>query len=61
MFQHQGSAAASEMEMEKLKHDYQKSVQMANQLKKMNENLHQFCVKELLDGSQARTLGENDN
>ncbi|KAG4925955.1 hypothetical protein GLYMA_18G275100v4 [Glycine max] len=59
--QHQGSAAASEMEMEKLKHDYQKSVQMANQLKKMNEKLHQFCVKELLDGSQARTLGENDN
>ncbi|RZB53971.1 Protein ROOT INITIATION DEFECTIVE 3 isoform C [Glycine soja] len=59
--QHQGSAAASEMEMEKLKHDYQESVQMANQLKKMNEKLHQFCVKELLDGSQARTLGENDN
>ncbi|XP_020211750.1 protein ROOT INITIATION DEFECTIVE 3 [Cajanus cajan] len=59
--QHQGSAATSEMEMEKLKHDYQRSMQMANQWKKMYENLHQFCVKELLDVGQARTLDENDN
>ncbi|KAL2329772.1 hypothetical protein Fmac_017353 [Flemingia macrophylla] len=59
--QNQGSAATSEMEMEKLKHDYQRSIQMANQWKKMYENLHQFCVKEVLDGDQARTLDENNN
>ncbi|RDX70085.1 Protein ROOT INITIATION DEFECTIVE 3, partial [Mucuna pruriens] len=59
--QHQGSAAASEMEMEKLKHDCQRSMQMANQWKKICENLNQFCVKELLDGGQASTLDENDN
>ncbi|XP_047167518.1 protein ROOT INITIATION DEFECTIVE 3 [Vigna umbellata] len=59
--QHQGSAAASEMETEKLKHDYQRAMQMANQWKKMYENLNKFCVKELLDGSQARTLDENHN
>ncbi|XP_027351601.1 protein ROOT INITIATION DEFECTIVE 3 [Abrus precatorius] len=58
--QHQGSVAASEMEMEKLKHDCQRSMQLVNQWKKMHENLHQFCVKELLDGNQARTLDEND-
>ncbi|TKY65025.1 ROOT INITIATION DEFECTIVE 3 protein [Spatholobus suberectus] len=59
--QHQGSAAASEMEMEKLKHDCQRSMEMANQWKKMYENLNQFCVKELLDGGQARALDKNDN
>ncbi|XP_058756704.1 protein ROOT INITIATION DEFECTIVE 3-like [Vicia villosa] len=47
--QNQGSAAASEMEIEKLKHECQKSAQMVNQWKKMYENLHQFCVKELVD------------
>ena len=34
---------------------------MVNQWKKMDENLHQFCVKELLDGGQARAFDENDN
>ncbi|KAK7295545.1 hypothetical protein RJT34_18455 [Clitoria ternatea] len=58
--QHHGSAAASEMEMEKLKHECQRSMEMVNQWKKMYENLHQFCVKELLDGDQARTLDGND-
>lgn len=61
MSQHQRSAAASEMEMEKLRHDYQKSMQMADQWRRMYGNLHQFTVKELLDGCQARTSDENDN
>jgi pre-rRNA-processing protein IPI3 len=52
MSQNQGSAAASEMEIEKLKRDCQKSMQMVNQWKKMYENLHQFCVKELLDENE---------
>ncbi|XP_057744343.1 protein ROOT INITIATION DEFECTIVE 3 [Arachis stenosperma] len=58
--QRHGSAAASELEMEKLKDDYQKSMQMVNQWKKMYENLHQFCVKELLDGGQASVSDENN-
>ncbi|OIW05430.1 hypothetical protein TanjilG_23256 [Lupinus angustifolius] len=53
--QNQGSTAASEMEMEKLKHDSQRSIQMVNQWKKMYENLHEFCVKELFDGSKQQT------
>ncbi|KAK7340711.1 hypothetical protein VNO77_21421 [Canavalia gladiata] len=58
--QHQGTAAASEMEMDKLTQDCQRSMQMVNQWKEMYGNLHQFCVKELLDGGRARTLDEND-
>lgn len=57
----QGSAAASEMEVEKLKHDYQRSMQMANQWKSMYENMHQFCVEEMLDGGEARTSDEKDD
>lgn len=51
--QQQGSSAANEMEMERLKIDSQKSVQMVQQWKKMYENLHQFCVNELLDADHA--------
>lgn len=51
--QQQGSSAATEMEMERLKIDSQKSVQMVQQWKKMYENLHQFCVNELLDADHA--------
>lgn len=59
--QHQGSAAASEIEIEKLKQDCQRLMQMGNQWKKLYENLNQFAVNELLDDGQARrTLDEND-
>ena len=58
--QQQGSATASEIEMEKLKHEYQRTMQMANQWKKMYENLHEFGIKELLDGGQTRTFDEYD-
>lgn len=51
--QQQGSATASEIEMEKLKHEYQRTMEMANQWKKMYENLHEFGIKELLDGGQT--------
>ncbi|GAU34061.1 hypothetical protein TSUD_16490 [Trifolium subterraneum] len=51
----QGSATASEIEIEKLKHEYERTMKMANQWKKMYENLHQFGIKELLDGDQIRT------
>lgn len=48
--QQHGSSGASEMEMERLKLDNQRSMQMVQQWKKMYENLHQFCVGELLNG-----------
>ena len=53
LLQQQGSSAAAEMEMERLKIDSQKSMQMVQQWKKMYENLHQFCVNELLDVDRA--------
>jgi pre-rRNA-processing protein IPI3 len=51
--QQQGSSAAAEMEMERLKLDCRKFTRMVQQWKKMYENLHQICVSELLDGNQA--------
>ncbi|BFG18380.1 hypothetical protein CerSpe_046540 [Prunus speciosa] len=50
--QQQGSASA-EMEIERLKHDYERSIQTVQQWKKMYDNLHQFCVNELLDGDHV--------
>ncbi|PON94206.1 Guanine nucleotide-binding protein, beta subunit [Trema orientale] len=50
----QRGSAASEMEMDRLKLEYKKSLQMVHQWKRMYENLHQFCVNELLeDGAEA--------
>lgn len=46
-FQRQGSAA-TEIEMERLKSDHKTSVQMAHRWKQMFDNIHQFCVDELL-------------
>ncbi|KAL3514483.1 hypothetical protein ACH5RR_027200 [Cinchona calisaya] len=48
--QQHGSSAATEMEMERLKLECKRSMQMVQQWKKLYENLHQFCVSELLDG-----------
>ncbi|KAK3029459.1 hypothetical protein RJ639_037744 [Escallonia herrerae] len=52
--QQKGSSGADEMEMERLKFDCKRSMQLVQQWKKMYENLNQFCVNELLDGDQAR-------
>ncbi|PSR99780.1 Protein ROOT INITIATION DEFECTIVE like [Actinidia chinensis var. chinensis] len=57
--QQQGSSAAAGMEMDRLKLDYKKSSQMVQQWKKMYENLHEFCVNELLDGDQAGDCNGN--
>lgn len=57
--QQQGSSAASEMEMERVKLDCRRSMQMVQQWKKMYDNLHQFCVNELLDGDQAAISNGN--
>ncbi|GKB36258.1 protein root initiation defective 3 [Tanacetum coccineum] len=48
--QQHGSSGASEMEVERLKLDNKRSMQMVQQWKKMYENLHQFAVGELLNG-----------
>ncbi|GFP91721.1 protein root initiation defective 3 [Phtheirospermum japonicum] len=58
--QQQGSSAAAEVDMETLKSEHQRSVQMVQQWKKMYENLHEFCVTELLDGSHTESAnGQN--
>ncbi|EXB71793.1 WD repeat-containing protein 18 [Morus notabilis] len=46
--QQRGSAAV-DMELDRVKLDCKKSMQMVEQWKKMYENLHQFCVDELLE------------
>lgn len=51
MLQHQGSTAANEMEMERLKQEYKRSMQLIQQLKKRNQNLQEFCASEILEGS----------
>ncbi|KAL2504244.1 protein ROOT INITIATION DEFECTIVE 3 [Abeliophyllum distichum] len=48
--QKQGSSAAAELDVERLKVEQQSSVQTIQQWKTIYENLHQFCVSELLDG-----------
>ncbi|KAK8484905.1 hypothetical protein V6N12_019322 [Hibiscus sabdariffa] len=48
--QQQGSSAAAEMEVKRLKLDGQRSMEMFQQLKKVYDNLQEFCVNELLDG-----------
>ncbi|KAL0017412.1 hypothetical protein SO802_004481 [Lithocarpus litseifolius] len=57
--QQQGSSAAAEMEMERLKLECARSMEMVQQWKKMYENLHQFCVNELLDSDQAEISNGN--
>lgn len=57
--QQQGSSAAAGMEVERLKLECRRSMQMVQQWQKMYENLHQFCVDELLDGDQAGGCNES--
>lgn len=52
--QQQGSSAASETEMERLRLDCKKSLQMAQQWKKTYEELHQFCIDELIQSDQKK-------
>ncbi|XAR61901.1 hypothetical protein NMG60_11016447 [Bertholletia excelsa] len=59
--QQQGSAVAAGMEMERVKLDCKRSMQMIQQWKKMYENLHQYCVNELLDGDQAGGCHRNSS
>lgn len=53
--QQHGSSGASEMEVERLKLDCKRSMQMVQQWKKMYENLHHFCVGDLLNGESDDT------
>ncbi|KAL1546951.1 protein ROOT INITIATION DEFECTIVE 3-like [Salvia divinorum] len=47
--QQKGSAAAAEVDVERLKNDQLRSVQMIQHWKTMYDDLHQFCVDELLE------------
>lgn len=42
------------MEVERLKQENKRAMQMVQQWKNMYDNLHQFCVNELVDDSQAK-------
>lgn len=52
--QQKGSTTAAEMEVERLKLDCKKAMQMVLQWKTMYDNLHQFCVNEIVDDIQAK-------
>ncbi|MBA0567619.1 hypothetical protein Golob_005169, partial [Gossypium lobatum] len=47
--QQQGSSAVAEMEAKRLKADCRRSKEMFQQLRKVYDNLQEFCVNELLD------------
>lgn len=53
--QQKGSSAAAEVDFERLKSEQLRSVKMIQQWKNMYENLHQFCVTELMDSSRPET------
>ncbi|OMO74731.1 hypothetical protein COLO4_26530 [Corchorus olitorius] len=57
--QQRGSSAAAEMEVERLKLDCKRSMQMVHQWKKIYGNLQEFCVNELLDGEQMESSEGN--
>ncbi|KAK9165283.1 hypothetical protein Scep_000474 [Stephania cephalantha] len=56
----EGSSAASEMEAERLRLDCKRLLQIAQQWKKMYEDLHHFCLDEVLDGDE-KAGGSNEN
>ncbi|KAL9255283.1 ROOT INITIATION DEFECTIVE 3-like protein, partial [Drosera capensis] len=49
--QQHGSAAAAEMETERLKQDLKKAMQMVHQWKENYDGLQKFCTNELLEGA----------
>ncbi|KAM7279677.1 hypothetical protein ACFE04_006811 [Oxalis oulophora] len=53
--QQQGSGASTEMEMERVKEDCKRHIEMHQQWKKMYDNLHEFTVNELLDGDLKKS------
>lgn len=57
--QQQGSTTAAEMEVERLKLECMTAKQMVQQWKNMYDHLHQFCVDELVDDSQAKHIKIN--
>ncbi|KAJ8763273.1 hypothetical protein K2173_026174 [Erythroxylum novogranatense] len=56
--QQQGSSAAAEMEVERLKVDNARSMQMLRRWKKMFDNLHEFCVDEMLNGDNVGSTNQ---
>ncbi|KAK4274927.1 hypothetical protein QN277_018085 [Acacia crassicarpa] len=56
-FQNRGSSA-SEMEMERLKSDCERSAQTVDRFKKMYEDLREFYEDDFLKGGQTKTSDE---
>lgn len=57
--QQKGSSTSSEIELERLRLDCKRSLQMLQQWKKMYEDLLHVSVNELLDEDQTRNVMEN--
>ncbi|PKI48028.1 protein ROOT INITIATION DEFECTIVE 3 [Punica granatum] len=55
----QGSSTAKEAELERLKLDCEKSMQYNLKWKQMFENLHEFCVNEIVDTDRATRAKAN--
>ncbi|CAN0853164.1 Protein ROOT INITIATION DEFECTIVE 3 [Linum grandiflorum] len=56
--QQNGSSAAAEMEMEKLKHDRVRLMEVAEKWKSTYKGLHEYCINELLEGDRPPTAHE---
>lgn len=56
-FQQQGSSTSIQMELERLRSEYRRSLNMIQQWEQVYQDLHCFCVTELMGGNKA---GEDD-
>ncbi|XP_068643446.1 protein ROOT INITIATION DEFECTIVE 3-like [Aristolochia californica] len=56
--QHQGSAAAAEMELERLRLDCKRSMQMTEKWKKMYQSIVDLSLDDLLDAAHSRDVNE---
>eukprot|EP01018_Ginkgo_biloba_P023758 Gb_10613 [translate_table: standard] len=50
--QQQGSSAAIQMELERLRSEYRRSLHMIQQWQQVYQDLHYFCVNELMGGNK---------
>lgn len=58
-FEQQGSTAAMQLELERLRSDRRRALIMIQQWQQVHQDLYYFCVEELMGGNRDR--GEDDN
>lgn len=56
--QHQGSSTSIQMELERLRSEYSRSLHMIQQWQQVYQDLHYFCVTELMGDNKAGEDGE---